>query len=202
MSVAPGAFERFLPRDAEAEARSALQALAGRGHRRLERRRARIEGQGAERAHRVDDQLAGMLGADPGDRLDGIHDAGGGLAVNHRDVGDPRIVRKSAADRARVDGRVLRRLEQREAATRHLADLRHALSVGAVGEDEHLAVAGHEGAEHRFHHEGAAALKRNAHVGTLPARDRDQPLAHPPVDVDEAPVTRPVVVPRRLLDLR
>ena len=49
-------------------------------------------------------------------------------------------------------------------------------------------------------HEGAAALQWNAHVGALPARDRDQPLAHLTVDVDEATVARPVVVPRRLLD--
>ena len=202
MGVAPGALEGLAPRDAETHPRRALQALAGRGHRRLERCRARIEGQGAERAHRVEEQPARVLHADPGDRLHGIHDSGSGLAVDHRDVGDFRIAGKGAVERPRIDWRVLRRLQQREAASRHLADLRHALPVGSVGEDEHLAVPGHEGAEHRFDHEGAAALQRNAHVGALPARDRDQPLAHLAVDVDEVTVARPVVMPRRLLDLR
>ena len=122
--------------------------------------------------------------------------------MDHGDVGGVRIVGEGTVEGARIDGRVLRRLQQREAPSRDLADFRHALPVGPIGEDEHLAVPGHEGTEHRLDHEGAAALQRNAHVGALPARDRDQPLAHLSVDVDEAAITRPVVVPRRLLDLR
>ena len=86
-------------------------------------RRTRIKGQGAECAHRIDEKTARMLCADPGDRLDRIHDSGGGLAVDHRNVGGLRIVRKGTVECLRIDGRVLRRLEQREAASRHLADL-------------------------------------------------------------------------------
>ena len=72
----------------EAHAGHTLEALVRRGRHGRERNLVRVQRQGAESTHRVDDQGPFVRGHDLGDLLDRIEDPGGGLAVDHGDMGD------------------------------------------------------------------------------------------------------------------
>ena len=65
-------------------------------------------------------------------------------------------------ERLKIDGRIFRRLEDGGIPLIILADPGNPLAIGAVDENQHLAVRRHEVAHHRLDHEGAAALERHA----------------------------------------
>jgi hypothetical protein len=72
--------------------------------------------------------------------------------------------------------------------------LGRALSIGAIGQHQDLAVPRHERAEHGFHRKGAAALHRHAFelTGAI-ARELQEPPAEvrghgPEIHVPRAPV--------------
>ncbi len=88
MAVALAFFQCAAFDNHEPHAGDAFQALAGGGDDRVKRRLARVDLDGAERAHGVDDQAASMFGDDQCDLVQGIEHAGAGLAVNQRDMGD------------------------------------------------------------------------------------------------------------------
>jgi hypothetical protein len=162
---------------------------------------AGIERHGAEGAHGVDQEGAAVACRDAGELRDGIEDARGGLAEDRRHVGDAGVAGERLVQGLGVVGHVLRGLLHLDLAAHDPADLHHARAIGAVHQDQHLAVLGHEAAEHGLDHEGAAALERDADMTALAMDDVHQILADAPVDGDEMAVARAVVVQRRLLHL-
>jgi hypothetical protein len=88
------------------------------------------------------------------------------------------------------------------AARQIAADLRHALAVSAVDQEQQLAARRNESGEHRLDHEGPASLQRHRDVRLLAIDQRDQPLAHAPINLYEMAIARAVIVQHRLLDRR
>ena len=115
------------------------------------------------------------------------------------DMGDGRVGGQRLFHRGRIDRAVLGPFQGRDGALVVFADANHALAIGAVDQDQQLAVRRHEAAEHRFDREGAAALHRHADMGPGAAGHRDQLLAHPAVDLDELGIARTPVMEHRLL---
>ena len=155
--------ERFAPADDEAEPRHAFEALVGGGGDRVERRRARVEFERAEGAHRVDQQSPAVTRAQRRDLLDRIENAARRLAVDGEDVGDRRRLGKDALDRAKVRRRVLGGLVDKGLAAGDGENALGALAIGAVDQHQHGAVARDERGQHRFDGEGARALHRHGH---------------------------------------
>ena len=147
--------------------RDALQALAGGGDQGVERDCPGIDPDRPEGTHGIDDQALAVTLDDLGDGLQRIEDAGTGLAVDQRHMADRRIGGQQALDISGGGRHVLFGLEGAEGPLQDLADLRQALAVGTVDQHQDLAVARHQGADRRFHGEGAAALQRYA--GWLPS---------------------------------
>ena len=81
------------------------------------------------------------------------------------------------------------------------AHLRHPPAIGAVREDQDLARARHEGAEHGFHGKSAAALERNRDMGSDAARKRHQALSHAAIQRDEIRVARSPIAQHGALGL-
>jgi hypothetical protein len=153
-------------------------------------------------AHRIDQEPATMAGRDFGDPLDRVEDARGGLALHRRDVADRPLLGEHAIERAGVVRLVLRRFQHRHLAAMIARHPDHALAVGAVDQDQELAVPRHERAEHRLDHEGAAALEWYGDVAAGSARQLDETCAHPRVERDEGAVARAPVAQHRALDGR
>ena len=61
--------------------------------------------------------------------------------------------------------------------TQHFAYLRQALAIGAIDQHQDLAITRHQGADGRFHGEGAAALQGDAVVAGAAVDDGQQLLA-------------------------
>ena len=100
----------------------------------------------------------------------------------------------------RVVRLVLGRLEHRHLAAVIARHLDHALAIGAVDQDQQLAVPRHQRAEHGLDHEGAAALERDGDVAAGAAGQLDQARAHPRIERDELAIARAPVAQHRLLD--
>ncbi|MNP29177.1 hypothetical protein D3C76_1221870 [compost metagenome] len=115
---------------------------------------------------------------DFGDGFQRVEDAGAGLAVDQRDVGDFRIGLQQALDVGGGGRHVFFGFKGAELAADDLADLRQALAVGAVDQHQDLAITRHQGTDRGFHGEGAAALQRYAGVGFLATDDVQQAAAH------------------------
>ena len=198
--IALGRAQRRRPDDREAEPRHALQALVGRGREPVERHALRIERQRAEGAHGIDQQPPAMARGDLGDPLDRVQDARGGLALDGGDVADRGVGRERPIERRRIVRPVLRGRQRhhRPAVVARHPD--HALAIGAVDQHQKLAVAGHEGPEHRLDHEGAAALERHGDVTAFGAGELDQARPHSGVELDEVAIARAPVAQHRLLD--
>ncbi len=117
--------------------------------------------------------------------------------MNQADVRDRRVRREQPLDVGGGRGYVLGRLERRHAAPHHLRELREALAVGAVDQDEQVAVARDERVDRALDREGAAALHRHAHVRALAGHDVEQALAHDVRDRVEVRIPRPPVAQHR-----
>ena len=201
MAVALGLFQLAFPGDDETEARHALDAFVGRGDHRLVADPADFERDGTERAHGIDQQLAapGIDGfRNLGDR---IEDAGTGLAMDGENMGDGRIGIEGCPHLVATRRQVVPLVDQRVGAAEILHGLRGAQTIGAVGENQHLAVLRHEGAEHRLNAEGTGALDRHAVIFALAVADQRQQAAaqiggHRP----EIAIPGPPVAQHRLLD--
>jgi hypothetical protein len=197
--VALGGKQRLGAHQGEPDPGHALEALVGRSGDGVERHFPGIERQGAKRAHGVDQQPPACGGGDLGDPFDRVQDARGGLAVDRRDMRDRAVL----GQRARQGGGIVRlvlRGRQRDhgtaVAARHPD---HAQAIGAVHQDQQAAVRGHQGAEHRLDHEGAAALERYADVRVLGCGDAHETLPDARIQRHEAAVPRPPVAQHGLL---
>jgi hypothetical protein len=199
-AVVPGPLQRLPARDAETHARRAFQALVGRSDHGIEGYGARIQGNRAESAHRIDQKAAAVPGRHLGHGLERIEDSGGGLAVDHGDVADPGVGGQRGVQRRGIDRRVLGRFLNHRGAAVVVADPGDALAVGAVDQDQDLTVGRHEVAHHGLDHEGPAALERHADMAVAAVHDFDQPFADPAVHGDEVRIARAVVVQHGLLD--
>jgi hypothetical protein len=145
-------------------------------------------------------QAAAVTRDDFGHLPDRIQNARSGLAVHYHDVTDTRIGVERGVERGSIDGHILGGFLDQVLAPVVIANLRDTLTVGAVDQNQQLAVGRHEVTDHGFDHEGAAALQRNADVRTLTVDDIDQALENARVGVDESGVARAVIVQHRLLD--
>ncbi len=123
----------------------------------------------------------------------------GGFAVHDRDVSNVGIGIERGVERGGVDRHVFRGFMHDVIATVVIANPGDALAVGAVDQDQQLAVGGHEVADHRLDDEGAAALQRYADVRPAAVDDLDQALEDARVELDESRVARTVIVQHRLL---
>ena len=176
--IAGAFFEHAAPREHEPHSRRALDALARRRDQRVERHGARIDAEGRERAHRVDDETLAMPRDDLGDFRQGVQDAGRSLAMDEADVGDRRIGFQQPLDILRRRRNILGRLERRKAPSHHPGELRKTSSVRAVDQHQHVAVARHERIDRRLHRERPAALHRHANVRIVTVDDVEQLAAH------------------------
>lgn len=195
--VALGGAKRLFAHEREADAGHPLEALVGRSGNGLERHFACVERQGAERAHRVDQEPPAGRGGDCGDAFDRVEDAGGGLAVHRRDVRDRPVCGQRPCQRGDIVGPVLRRLERHHLAAVIARHLDHALAVGAVDQDQQPAVPRHERAEHGLDHERAAALERYADVSPRTAGEAHQAIPDARVERHEVPIARAPVAQHR-----
>ncbi|RMS47412.1 hypothetical protein ALP65_04611 [Pseudomonas aeruginosa] len=177
VAVAGAGFQGGAAGEDEAHPGDALQALAGGGDQGIERNFPGIDPDRPEGAHGIDDQALAVTLDDLGDGLERIEDAGAGLAVDQRHMADRRIGGQQTLDVSGGGRHVLFGLEGAEGPLQNLADLRQALAVGTVDQHQDLAVARHQGADRRFHGEGAAALQRYAGVAAFAADDLQQALA-------------------------
>jgi hypothetical protein len=198
--VALGLFQRRDARDHEAEAGHALEAFVARGRERVEFELGGIDRQRAERAHRIDQKPAPVFCRGGRDALERVEDSARRLAMDGEDVGDRLVGGERGVELGEVGRRVFRRLVHDVCAAGDGADLGGAVAIGAVDQQQHLAVARHEGGEHRLDGEGAAALHRHRAVRRAAVRDLDQALAHRDVDGDEIRVARAPIVHHRGLD--
>ena len=139
-----------------------------------------------------------MAGHDLGHLLERIEDAGAGLAVHERDVGDRRIRLERALDVGGGHLGVLRVVDRRQLAAEHAADARDALAVGAVLRHEHVSTARYQGTDRCLDREGAAALERDALVRTGGGHDLQQAFADARGDAVEIDVPGAPVVQHRL----
>ena len=114
------------------------------------------------------------------------------------DMGDGRVVAQARFDRDRVRWRVLGRLVNGVGASHVVAHFGHAMAIGAVDQDQQLAVAGQEGRDHRLHGESPAALQRDTGKVIAAAGDFNDALADLAVDRDERRVPRAPVPQHRL----
>ena len=198
--VALGLGQRALAGDDEAEAGNALDALVRGGGDGVEIDLAAVERQGAEGAHRVDQQAAAMALGQRGDRLDRIADAARRLAMDREDMGDRGVGDQHAVDLGEVRRGVLGSLVHGDGAAGDLQDTLGALAIGAVDQDQDLAVARHEGGQHRLDGEGAGALHRHGDEILAAMDDLRQLFQNRLVDADEGRVARTPVMHHRFLD--
>lgn len=112
-----------------------------------------------------------------GDLGQWVEDAGAGFAVDQRHMGDGRVFGQQPVDVGGGGRLVFGRFEGAVGATQHFADLRQALAVRAVDQYQNLAIAWHQGADGRFHGEGAAALQGHAVVAAGAVDDGQQLFA-------------------------
>ena len=97
--------------DAEAETWDTLQALVRGGDNGIEGDLLGAQGQGAEGRHGIDQETPPASRHHLGHPLDRIEHAGGGFAVDHRDMSHVRLFLQLARDGIRVDRRILRPLQ-------------------------------------------------------------------------------------------
>ena len=163
--LALGRFECRLIRDDEAEARHALDALVGGGDEEVDAPILDRDVHAAEGAHRVDHEgLAVRLG-DPRHCLDVIQKPGGGLRVDHRDMGDRRVLVEDRLDLRRVGDAVVGLGILAVGHARVFADLHLTVAVGAVRAQQHFLAFADHGGDHAFDAEGAGALHKHRRVG-------------------------------------
>ncbi len=189
--------QQRLPDDHETHARHAFQALAAGRDQRVDAVGGHLDGQRAERAHRVDDQRLAVPCADRGDPRERIEDAGAGLQVHQRDMRDARLAGEQGVDRLGAGGLVLGERQLDGLDPEPAEDLQDPRAVGAVVGHQHHPVARHQGAERRFHREGAAALQGHAGIARIAAGDPDQVLAERLRQTIEGRVPRAPVVQHR-----
>ncbi len=134
----------------EAATASNLIALASSGKR-------------AEGAHGVDEQMLAVALRQFGDLRNRVEYAGSGFALDRENVGDGLVACQHRLDGGEIGRRVFGRLKYRDTAAGNFADFLGALAVGAVDQQQHLAVARDEGREHRLDRERAGALHRHGH---------------------------------------
>jgi hypothetical protein len=198
--VSLGALERGLTDDGEADPGHSFETLVRGRRERVVLGGRRVERQGAERAHGIDEQPSAAAGRDGRDLFHGVEHSRGGFTLDHDDVRDIRVGGERRVESGRVHRHVLRRLEDDPVAAQVLAHADHASAVRAVDEDRELARGRHERADHGLDDKRAAALERHADVGALTAGKLDEPLPDARVQLDELGVARAPVVEHRLLD--
>ena len=182
--------------DDEADAGRPFEALVGRRREARQRQPREIDGNAAEGAHGVHVQAAPGFAHGRGEIGERVEDAGRGLAMDQRDIGDIGLGREPPGKRRRPLGRLgLAGFQHAVGAARAAADLRHPPAVGAVDENQQPAVARDQRAELGFHREGAAALHRHAGEGLAGVGEREQAPAHARGELDERGIARaPVAV--------
>ena len=135
-------------------------------------------------------------------RLDGVENACGGLAVNRRHMGDGRIGGQEGVEGLRCRRGVFGRAQDCVGDPGVLEHEDHALAVSPVGQHGHFTF-GRDGAlEHRLNTEGAAALHQNGFPAGLSgntAQSKDG-LTHLGHQAVELPVPGTGVVKHGLLD--
>jgi hypothetical protein len=117
-------------------------------------------------------------------------------------MGDGVVVGKDRIEGRRVGGRVLGGFHDPMIAAHDLQHLDHAMAVGAIDQDQGLAVAGHQGTDGCFDDEGAAALKGDANVAVFGAGDREQSLPDARIDFNESGIARAPVAQHGFLGFR
>ncbi len=177
MAVAFGGGQGVLLSEDEAHAWHTFQALAGGSDQGFERHFAGIDRQGAEGTHGIDDQAFAVAFDHLGDLRQRVEDAGAGFAVDQRHVGDGGVGGQQAVDIGSGGRLVFGSLEGAVGTAQDLADLRQALAIGTVDQYQDLAIARYQGADGRFHGEGATALQRDAVVGGVAVDDGQQLFA-------------------------
>ena len=159
-------------------------------------------GSAPECAHCVDDQRPAVVRAYLRHLLDRIEHAGGGLAVNRRNMGDPAIGTERPLQPVRRDRLHLGPMQGGDAASDHAGDRRHAASVGAVDQHQELARRRQQRADRRLDRERSAALQRNADMRPIPTGQSCQTPAQPPGHLDELGIAGSPVPQHRRLDGR
>jgi hypothetical protein len=194
------ASECELPRDCSRSTfRRALDALARRPDHRVDGKPGRVDVDRTEGAHGIDDESLVVPRAHGGDFRKRIEDAGTGLAMHLRDMGDARIHLERAFEHGRRRLAVLREIDRRVLAAEVAKDLDDPLAVRAVVRHEHLAIARDEVCERGLHREGAATLQGDAHVRGGAVHDVEQVLADGCRHRVERLVPRSPVAQHRLL---
>ena len=176
--VAGAALEHRAAGEDEAHAGRPLDALARGGDQRVERHRARVDGDRRERAHRIDDQALAVPRDHRRDLRQRIEDAGRRLAVDQADVRDRRVGGEQPVDVLRRRRHVLGGLERREPAAHHPGELREARAVRAVDQHQHVTVARHQRVDRRLDRKRAAALHRHADVRPFAVDDGEELAPH------------------------
>ena len=114
---------------------------------------------------------AAVPGHDLGDGGDRIEDAAGRLTMDDEDVADAGIVRERAIQGGEVGWGILGRLVHQAGPAGDVHDAPGALAIGAVDEQQELAIARHEAGQHGLDREGSGALHRHGHEAVLAVDD-------------------------------
>jgi hypothetical protein len=114
-----------------------------------------------------------------------VEDAGGGLAVDRRDMGDPRLRRQRRRHLLGRGRHVLVGFQNRDVVADDGADVGHPAAVDPVHQHEHLALARDQRPQRRLDGEGPASLHRYTDMGLCGARNVEEVRTHPGRDLGE-----------------
>ena len=154
---------------------------------------------GTEGAHGIDNESLAAFRAFGGDIRQRVENACAGFAVHLRDMRNGRVGIERVCDHFSGRRLVLGNGQFNGVASEVFADFQDALAVGAVLRHQHLAVAGHDGADGRLDGKGTAALEWNADVGGSGIGDGEDVLAQAGHEGVEGCIPRSPVAQHRLL---
>ena len=148
------------------------------------------------------EQLATRRASGVGDFFNRVKDAGTGLAMDGQNMGDGRIIGQRLGHFRAARRQVVALVDQGMSAAQIAHRLRRAQSVCPVRQDQHLAIPGNEGAQHRLDTVATGALHGHTIIGLRPRPDQPQ-KARPHLARHGAKILVPAspVAQHRLFDL-
>ena len=197
------AFEQGgLGREDETESRYAFNALVAAGNEEVDVARLQMDGNAPEAAHGINDVAFAMAGHHCAQGFDGVEDACGGFAMHHGHVGNGRIGGEKIVQRIDRGHFVLRALQHIVADAMNAGHLCHPFAVGAIHQQEQMAVLGQGARDDGLDAKGARTLHDDAFVaiGLAHIAKGQQVAAHGADEVYELEIARAEVAEHGLFN--